>query len=88
MRKASDVYTAAAERIYYGMNYFSCFAVSAAEGNTYEYSNLVRRYVDLFVTGHTAGPYGYLKLGGEQEARQWRITALCLMAAIAESEGD
>jgi hypothetical protein len=87
MRKASDVYLAAAKRIFRGESLYSCFAISAAaEGTQYEYS-IAHKYFDLFLSGHVS-PHGFLELEGEQKQREWRLTALCLMAAIAKSEGD
>jgi hypothetical protein len=85
--RASDVYLAAAKRIFRGKSLYSCAAVFAvAKGAQYEYS-LLHKYFDLFLSGHVS-PHGFLELEGEQKQREWRLTALCLMAAIAKSEGD
>jgi hypothetical protein len=82
--KASEVYRAAAERIWGGTNKYSCVAIALAAGTKYHSDRrIIHDYSELFLEG------GSIPVSLDlSDWREWRITALCLMAAIAESEGD
>lgn len=83
--KPSTIYRRAAERIARGDDVFSCVAISSASGIKYRYGKhwIFRDYAELFLTE------GFLPDCGDlNQRRECRITALCLMSAIAKSEGN
>jgi len=99
--KLSDVFLGAAERIEARENNYACTAIQdfclknipgRGEANETE-KRATEAFAALFKPKGTAerdGWFSPLTLHAEptQAQKEHRLTALCLMAAIAESEGD
>jgi len=95
--KDSEIYLRAAELINNGTAQYSCCAISSAEcggvDDLYNAECAPRRiYDDLFVDLNAdTVPAGYGHISGTIDclpnSKEWRLTALCFMAAIAKSEG-
>ena len=82
--KKSERVIRAAERLFYMYNILSCVALFQSGVNYHHYAALFspkkRRPKH---SSWLAGEFDTLK-----KAREWRVTALCLYAAMLESEGE
>lgn len=92
--KSSEIYREAARRFETGeAEDFSCQVIDALTGLGVILSPQRVAYEDMFKSDGLDGyawldsavDYGLIAI---DEMRDWRITALCFMAAISEDEGD
>lgn len=89
--KKSEIVLRAAERIELGQNVYSCCALWEAGDLD---SAVAREYSGLFAPRMRATEEGFWLKGefktgmDSHEAKEWRLTALCLFAAMLEAEGE
>lgn len=85
--KKSTCARRAAKNIFNNTDIFSCLALALASDCRID----IREYAALFCPKKHLEAVGNWLSGefrSEEEKREWRITALCLYAAMLESEGD
>lgn len=83
--KDSEIYKKAARLVAERKTHYSCVAIDDASGADIEdWNRQTKRYQALFRNERSALRAYDAELAG---GRKWRVLALCLMAAIAESEG-
>ena len=91
--KPSTICRRAAKMVFDRHRLESCIVIAMAQGRSYEEHGegwwrtpLVERYANLFRPRGSDGKTCWLDKLDVDLQHEWRITALCLMAAIAESE--